>query len=119
MSRNFESRRLNDRVKFLEPVVTRSAIGTQETTWRGAIVDTEGTEQQTWADVQTASGSRMMQNGDIELIDDIVVNVRCNRNISERWRIVWQGRTYVIIAPPVHDRELWSTRISARRLPDE
>lgn len=111
--KNIEARRLTERIDVLTPTTTRDEMGgevkTYEKTWS------------VYAEVQNARGSRMLALGDIELIDDIVINVRLtSANLiyfsNERIRIRWQGRTYYLIAPPVTERHNGAIKISARRL---
>ena len=113
------SSRLIEQVLFVAPAVTvNETYGTQDETWSAAFTSADGSPIFFPAEVLNARGSRMIRNGDIELIDDIVVNIRCNTRITERMRLRWQGRLYQIIAPPVHTPREDTTKISARRIPE-
>lgn len=113
------ARRLIEEVLILAPIVTKhETYGTTQEEWAAAFTYEDGSPIFIPAEVVSARGSRMISLGDIELIDDIVVNVRLNEDITDRMRLRWQGRLYQLIAPPVHSREDDCTRISARRLPE-
>lgn len=52
------------------------------------------------AKVDYLRGKSALTSGDAWLISSIVVTLRYTRVITDHCRLMWQGRTYRIVAPP-------------------
>lgn len=80
--------KLSERVVILVPEVTRGESGEQIT---------EFTESKTvWANVLFQRGAQALVAGDVYLNRSVVITMRNNSLITERCRIRWDGKTYLI-----------------------
>ena len=85
----------------------RSDMGSQKVTWRRLSIR--------WAKVHYAKGAKVLEAGETVLDQEIVVTTHYTSVITERFRLIWQGRTYEIISLNGTRREGTLT-IRARRL---
>ena len=80
--------KLSERVDILVPEVTGGESGEQIT---------EFAESKTvWANVLFQRGTKALVAGDVYLNRSVVITMRNNSLITERCRIRWDGKTYVI-----------------------
>lgn len=80
--------KLSERVSILMPVVTRSESGEQLTDYKEVA--------KVWANVIFQRGAQALVAGDVFLNRSVVVTMRNNKVITERCRLKWDGKTYVI-----------------------
>ena len=102
---------MDQKIIPLYPIYTgRSGMGAQTVEWRQLPMR--------WAKVYYAKGAKALEAGESYLEDTIVLTMRYTRVITERCRLMWEGRTYEIIAPPDGTRRDGTLTIKARRLDD-
>lgn len=89
--------KLNERVAILMPEVTRGESGEQLTEYNEVKV--------AWANVIFQRGAQALAAGDVYMSRSIVVTMRNNSLITERCRLRWDGKVYVIesLNRSVHD----------------
>ena len=59
-----------------------------------------------WAEVTWAKGKAAMNAGALDVYGVVMVRMRYNTTVTERSRIMWQGKTYQIIGETFHaDRQ--------------
>lgn len=81
---------LRERVTWLSAETRQSGIGEQESEWAPVLT--------TWAQVRREGGRRDATCGDVELTERIRVTARWRRELHDRMRLRWSGRTYAIDA---------------------
>ncbi len=80
--------KLTERVTILTPKTERGEFGEQVTSW---------TEAKTvWANVVYQRGVYALTAGEGWLTGSVTVTMRDNRTVTERCRLVWDGKTYLI-----------------------
>lgn len=100
---------LNNRVTLLRPVVTRSPLGEQVTTWEK--------DGEYWASVTANPGTRTADTGEIFLTGGVKVRMRYHPRASERMRLWHDGEVYAI--NNLHKSRIDDvTTFTAVRLPD-
>lgn len=82
------SGKLNERVSILAPTTTRGAHGEQITTFDEVV--------KVWANVIFQRGSQALTMGDVWMNRSIVVTMRNNKVITERCRLRWDEKEYII-----------------------
>lgn len=80
--------KLNERVSILMPEITRTESGEQLTTFKEV--------KQIWANVIFQRGAQALAMGEVWLNRSVVVTMRNNDVITDRCRLRWDGKTYVI-----------------------
>lgn len=80
--------KLNDRVTIIVPKTTQGQFGEQVTTWEDV--------RTVWANVVFQRGVHALNAGESWLTGNITVTMRDNRTISERCRLRWDAKTYMI-----------------------
>lgn len=80
--------KLTERVGILVPSVSRSAMGEQLTEYKEAC--------KVWSNVVFQRGVQALNAGEVWMNRNIVVTMRNNRVVTERCRLRWDGKTYVI-----------------------
>jgi head-tail adaptor len=82
------SGKLSERVSILLPETTRGAHGEQNTEYIEAA--------RVWANVIFQRGAQALSVGDVWLNRSVVVTMRRNKVVTERCRLLWDGKEYVI-----------------------
>lgn len=80
--------KLSERVSILSPVVTRAESGEQLTEYKEV--------QKVWANVIFQRGAQALSMGEVFLNRNVVVTMRNNKAVTDRSRLRWDGKTYVI-----------------------
>ena len=80
--------KLSERVTILMPEVTRGESGEQVTDFREV--------KTVWANVLFQRGAQALVVGDVYLNRSVVITMRNNSLITERCRLKWDGKTYII-----------------------
>lgn len=80
--------KLSERVSILSPNVTRGESGEQLTTYENI--------KTVWANVIFQRGAQALVAGEVYLNRSIVVTMRDNELVTERCRLRWDGKVYVI-----------------------
>lgn len=80
--------KLSERVAILTPNVSRTETGEQITEYREV--------RTVWANVVFQRGAQALAAGEVYLNRSIVITMRNNHVITERCRLRWDGKVYVI-----------------------
>lgn len=80
--------KLTERVTILVPETVRGEFGEQVTSWA------EG--KTVWANVVFQRGVYALTEGEGWLTGSVTVTMRDNRTVTERCRLLWDGKTYLI-----------------------
>ena len=80
--------KLTERVGILLPSVTRSETGEQLTEYDEVC--------KVWANVIFQRGSQALAAGEVSLNRSVVITMRNNRVVTDRCRLKWDGKTYLI-----------------------
>lgn len=80
--------KLTERVGILVPSVTRSETGEQLTEYNEVC--------KVWANVIFQRGAQALAVGEVFLNRSVVVTMRNNRTVTDRCRLKWDGKSYVI-----------------------
>ena len=80
--------KLTERVAILVPEVTRTAMGEQLTEYKEVRI--------VWANVVFQRGAQALTAGEVWLNRSVVVTMRDNSVVTERCRLRWDGKTYII-----------------------
>lgn len=80
--------KLTERVGILLPSVTRSETGEQLTEYDEVC--------KVWANVIFQRGSQALAAGEVFLNRSVVITMRNNRVVTDRCRLKWDGKTYLI-----------------------
>lgn len=80
--------KLSERVVILMPEVTRGESGEQVTDFKEV--------KTVWANVLFQRGAQALVAGDVYLNRSVVITMRNNSLITERCRLKWDGKTYII-----------------------
>lgn len=80
--------KLNDRVTILVPKTEQGKFGEQVTEWT--------TGRTVWANVVYQRGVHALNAGESWLTGSISVTMRDNKAITDRCRLLWDGKTYMI-----------------------
>lgn len=89
--------KLNERVAILMPEVTRGESGEQLTEYREIKV--------VWANVLFQRGAQALAAGEVYMSRNVAITMRNNSLITDRCRLRWDGKVYVIesLNRSVHD----------------
>lgn len=80
--------KLSERVIILEPVTVQGQFGEQVTTWKPV--------KPVWANVIFQRGVHALTSGESWLTGSISVTMRDNKLITDRCRLKWDGKLYMI-----------------------
>lgn len=80
--------KLSERVGILVPSVSRSPMGEQLTEYKEV--------RTVWANVVFQRGAQALAMGEVYLNRSIVITMRNNDVVTERCRLRWDGKIYVI-----------------------
>lgn len=80
--------KLSERVIILEPVTVQGQFGEQVTTWKPV--------KPVWANVIFQRGVHALTAGESWLTGSISVTMRDNKLITDRCRLKWDGKLYMI-----------------------
>lgn len=98
---------LNERITVQIPAITRTANGEQVTTWAAT--------KQYWANVRYVRGARAILSGDVMMTNAISIMMNWNDVVTERCRIVWDGKLYHIDSIN-RNKQHYEINITASRL---
>lgn len=80
--------KLNERVAILVPTTIQGKFGEQVTEWKNG--------KWVWANVVFQRGVHALNAGESWLTGSITVTMRDNNVITDRCRLMWDGKTYMI-----------------------
>lgn len=80
--------KLSERVAILHPEVTREESGEQITQYKEI--------KEVWANVVFQRGAQALSMGEVWLNRSVVITMRNNSAITERSRLRWDNKTYII-----------------------
>lgn len=84
-----ESGSLNDRIRFVRPLIGTSEYGGRIVTGWNPVFDC-------WAKVTFNKGSRAISAGEVWLPHTISILMRYTPKVNERDRVIWNEKTYMI-----------------------
>jgi SPP1 family predicted phage head-tail adaptor len=98
---NYNTGQFRHRITFLKAMTVTDEIGQEETEWVEF--------KKAWAMIKTVKGSEYVAAGAERATITYRFIIRYMSGITAKMRIVYQGRTFDIIEPPINDDELNKT----------
>jgi SPP1 family predicted phage head-tail adaptor len=82
--------RLTERVTIMTPKVRRGDMGQQDVVFEP--------RKMVWANVVFSKGKNAITAGDSWLTNTVVVTIRDTKDVTDRCRMKWDGKTYRIVS---------------------
>ena len=97
----YHTGKFNKRITFQKNVETENEMGDFITEWING--------KSAWAMVKTVKGREYVQAASVQAENTVRFVIHYTPGISNDMRIIYDGRTFEIIAPPINDDELDKT----------
>jgi SPP1 family predicted phage head-tail adaptor len=98
---NYNTGQFRHRITFLKAITVTDEIGQEETEWIEF--------KKAWAMIKTVKGSEYVAAGAERATIIYRFIIHYTQGITSKMKIVYQGRTFDIIEPPINDDELNKT----------
>lgn len=99
---NINSGRLRHQITIQKPTIEKDELGQEkETVWSDHI--------KVWSDIKTLQGREYIAAAAVKAERTTRFIVRYTPEIDETMRIIYKGKVYTIVEPPINDNELEKT----------
>lgn len=98
---NHNSGQFRHRIDIQQPVTTEDELGQSDTSWEDV--------KSVWADIKTLQGREYFAAAAVQAEENVRFIIRYTTGIDETMRVLYKGKTYEIVQPPINDDELNKT----------